>query len=284
MRFSKSIWTDRSIEIWNSFKRQLYLFFLPPIIKSLAYTHTYALCLSLHAKPREINSSQISKFLPARVILQRGTRVLQAQTCRVHTHKYLKKYGGFRSRALPCPLADIYCRARFKNAFRAQKGTTVNGSTRARARARAANERERAEEFVPICLKALCSCQWVEAARERMHARNERSTLFSCARITICSIRSRQSLKLFDARGLSISLLLLLRPPRAHVRAALSTAFRVLIMNIVFYDPAFSFVSRFFLFFFFPPLVYDFPVTDENHERVFFSGTVLMTDVDRYPR
>lgn len=116
-----------------------------------------------------------------------------------------------------------------------------------------------------------------------MHARNERSTLFSCARITICSIRSRQSLKLFDARGLSISLLLL-RPPRAHVRAALSTAFRVLIMNIVFYDPAFSFVSRFFLFFFFPPLVYDFPVTDENHERVFFSGTVLMTDVDRYPR
>lgn len=55
-------------------------------------------------------------------------------------------------------------------------------------------------------------------------------------------------------------------------------------MNIVFYDPAFSFVSRFFLFFFFPPLVYDFPVTDENHERVFFSGTVLMTDVDRYPR
>lgn len=271
------------MEIWNSFKRQLYLFFLPPIIKSLAYTRTYALCLSLHAKPREINSSQISKFLPARVILQRGTRVLQAQTCRVHTHKYLKKYGGFRSRALPCPLADIYCRARFKNAFRAQKGTTVNGSTRARARARAANERERAEEFVPICLKALCSCQWVEAARERMHARNERSTLFSCARITICSIRSRQSLKLFDARGLSISLLLL-RPPRAHVRAALSTAFRVLIMNIVFYDPAFSFVSRFFLFFFFPPLVYDFPVTDENHERVFFSGTVLMTDVDRYPR
>lgn len=133
MRFSKSIWTDRSIEIWNSFKRQLYLFFLPPIIKSLAYTRTYALCLSLHAKPREINSSQISKFLPARVILQRGTRVLQAQTCRVHTHKYLKKYGGFRSRALPCPLADIYCRARFKNAFRAQKGTTVNGSTRARA-------------------------------------------------------------------------------------------------------------------------------------------------------
>lgn len=76
---------------------------------------------------------------------------------------------------------------------------------------------------------------------ERMHARNERSTLFSCARITICSIRSRQSLKLFDARGLSISLL---RPRSIH--AALSTALRVLIMNIVFYDPAFSFVSRFF--------------------------------------
>lgn len=195
-------------------------------------------------------------------------------------HKYLKKYGGFRSRALPCPLADIYCRARFKNAFRAQKGTTVNGRARAR-------ERERAEEFVPICLKALCSCQWVEAASERMHARNERSTLFSCARITICSIRSRQSLKLFDARGLSISLL---RPRTVH--AALSTAFRVLIMNIVFYDPAFSFVSRFFSFF--PPLSpplffspsfvdYDFLVTDENHERVFFGG-VLMTDVDRHPR
>lgn len=183
-------------------------------------------------------------------------------------HKYLKKYGGFRSRALPCPLADIYCRARFKNAFRAQKGTTVNGRARAR-------ERERAEEFVPICLKALCSCQWVEAASERMHARNERSTLFSCARITICSIRSRQSLKLFDARGLSISLL---RPRTVH--AALSTAFRVLIMNIVFYDPAFSFVSRFFLFFslslplFFFPLVRRLRLSRHGRESwaCFFRG------------
>lgn len=178
-------------------------------------------------------------------------------------HKYLKKYGGFRSRALPCPLADIYCRARFKNAFRAQKGTTVNGRARAR-------ERERAEEFVPICLKALCSCQWVEAASERMHARNERSTLFSCARITICSIRSRQSLKLFDARGLSISLL---RPRTVH--AALSTAFRVLIMNIVFYDPAFSFVSRFFSFF--PPLSPPFFFPPRSSITTFSSRTRIMS-------
>lgn len=48
--------------------------------------------------------------------------------------------------------------------------------------------------------------------------------------------------------------------------------------------PRFHSCPDFFFFFFFPPLVYDFPVTDENHERVFFSGTVLMTDVDRYPR
>lgn len=37
------------------------------------------------------------------------------------------------------------------------------------------------------------------SAAIRMFARNERSTLFSAC-ITICSIRSRQSLKLFDAR------------------------------------------------------------------------------------
>lgn len=115
-----------------------------------------------------------------------------------------------------------------------------------------------------------------------MHARNERSTLFSCARITICSIRSRQSLKLFDARGLSISLL---RPRSIH--AALSTALRVLIMNIVFYDPAFSFVSRFFFPFlsFFFSLDYDFLlVTDtiESYERVFSDAWFLMTDVDRF--
>lgn len=49
------------------------------------------------------------------------------------------------------------------------------------------------------------------SAAIRMFARNERSTLFSAC-ITICSIRSRQSLKLFDARVIDAP------PPHHHRR------------------------------------------------------------------
>lgn len=49
--------------------------------------------------------------------------------------------------------------------------------------------------------------------------------------------------------------------------------------------PIFLFFSPFVSPSFFSPsfVDYDFLVTDENHERVFFGG-VLMTDVDRHPR
>jgi len=96
-----------------------------------------------------------------------------------------------------------------------------------------------------------------------MFGRNERSTLFSAC-ITICSIRSRQSLKLFDARVIDAPPPPSPPPPappsRHHHPAAVDTATApaaqqsairpygnlrqfvgtsltdVLIMNIVFYD------------------------------------------------
>lgn len=114
--------------------------------------------------------------------------------------------------------------ASFKNAFRAQKGTTVNGARGATG----------TEEFVPICLKALCSLSMGRAAG--VCSAGTTGQHFSRARITICSVRSRQSLKLFDARGLSMH-------RRGNARAGSRTPrpSDVLIMNIVFYDRAFSF-------------------------------------------
>ena len=120
---------------------------------------------------------------------------------------------------------------------------------------------------------------------------------FSRARITICSIRSRQSLKLFDARGLSMRLHRPRDPTRTYrqlVPEAMHASHHpwLLIMNIVFYDPAFSFPRPFLSpsYFLSLSLSLFFGIfvaqsrsrlsRAQNHERVF--DGVVMADFDGF--
>ena len=144
--------------------------------------------------------------------------------------------------------------ASFKNASRAQKRTTVNSVVCARVYSLVCSDAA-ASGNVGICSYLFESVMQLSMGRAaRVCSPGTSGQHFSRARITICSIRSRQSLKLFDARGLSMRLRRPRDPTRTYRQLVPETMHashrpNLLIMNIVFYDPAFSFLSISFLLF-----------------------------------